>query len=363
MTYFLISIALVILAAAILYFRAKPHHGEDLSKYDRDYPVFANASDKEGLAKLNVYLDEMFGGPAVAANSTDGWVGKRERFDAGGLKRTDLKAEYRPATIDVDGHTMTGSWTLVDGHDPDKRVLYMHGGAFSVGSDISHRALSVGIARRTGAAVFVPNYRLMPENTRRDGITDARAAYDWVLENGPDGPATSNSLGLGGDSAGGNLVLMLANWARDTDRRTSDAVITFSPTTDATLSSPSMKGNLEQDLMLKPLLAPILKAPRILLLPALAKHYGMSPAHKDQSPIFDDLSNLPPTLIMASRDEMLHDDGARYAAKMEATGSPVTFQSWGGGLPHVWTIFDDFTADADIAMDEVGSFLNAHLSG
>lgn len=362
MLYLLLIPVLILMLLTYLYLRSRKLAGPDLSQYDRETVPFATAKASDAMDGLNQYLREMFGGPAVAANSKDGWVGKRERFEAAGLARTDLVAEYRPTTIDVNGHTMTGSWTLTEGYDPDKRILYMHGGAFSVGSDISHRPLSVALARRTKSAVFVPNYRLMPENSRRDGITDTRAAYDWILDNGPDGPTPVKSLGLGGDSAGGNLVLMLANWARNNAKRQPDAVITFSPTTDATLSSPSMKGNLETDLMLQPLLRPLLKVPRVLLLPAMKKHYGMKPADPDQSPIFDDLSNLPPTLILASSDEMLHDDGARYAAKMEAAGSPVTFQSWGGGLPHVWTIFDDHIPEADQALDEVGDFLNKHLT-
>lgn len=358
--YVLLGLVLVLLT--YLYLRSRKLAGPDLSEFDRDVEPFATAKPSKALDDLNDYIREMFGGPGVSATAKTGWEAKRERFNAAGLARTDLKAEYRPATIDIDGHTMTGSWTLVEGYDPDKRILYMHGGAFTVGSDISHRPLSVALARRTKAAVFVPNYRLMPENTRRDTITDSRAAYEWVLENGPDGPAPAKSLALGGDSAGGNLALMLSNWSRENAARQPDAVIAFSPGVDGTLSSPSMKGNLETDLMLQPLLRPLMKVPRFLLLPAMKKHSGMSPADPDQSPIYDDLSGLPPTLILAAREEMLYDDGARYAAKMKASGSPAVFQNWAGGLPHVWPIFDDKIPEADQALDGVGEFLNTYLS-
>jgi acetyl esterase/lipase len=209
-------------------------------------------------------------------------------------------------------------------------------------------------------AVFAPNYRLMPENSRRDTIEDARVAYSWILENGPEGAAPVESLALAGDSAGGNLVLMLSNWARENTPRQPDAVIAFSPTVDATMSSPSMRRNLETDHMLRPMLKPILKMPKLFLLPAMQHHYSMSPSDPDQSPIYDDLSNLPPTLIQASSTEALEDDAVRFAAKAKAAGSPVELQIWAGGLPHVWQIFDEYIPEAGAALDEVELFLTKY---
>ena len=335
--------------------------GEDLSQYDRDVTPFARAQPSEGLSNLNVYLKEMFGADPVAGNSTSGWEGKRERFDQAGLARDYADIEFRDATITVDGREIHGRWTLAPGYDAGRRLLYLHGGAFTVGSDISHRPLTAQLARRTGMAVFAPNYRLMPENTRRNTIEDARAAYDWICDHGPDRESAPKKLALAGDSAGGNLALMLGNWARGNAARQADAIVAFSPTTDATLSSPSMKDNLDRDIMLEPLLRPIVKAPRAMLLPMMRKHYGMSPSHPDQSPVFDDLSNLPPTLVQASADEMLRDDAIRFAGKAEAAGSPVTLQLWDGGLPHVWQIFDDHIPEALDALDEVERFLAQHV--
>jgi len=130
-------------------------------------------------------------------NNEHQWIDKRERFDAMSLARDFGETEFIPDVITIDGHEISGSWTLVPGYRADKRLLYMHGGAFTVGSDISHRPLTVQLARRTGMAVFAPNYRLMPEHSRRDGIKDAQAAYDWILENGPDGPVNEAQYGNG----------------------------------------------------------------------------------------------------------------------------------------------------------------------
>jgi len=357
----LMSLGVLAAALLILFFYTRKLSGEDLRKYDRPIKPFTTASASDGLDRLNIYLDAQFGGPAVSGTSKSGWVGKRERFDQAGLSRTDLKAEFRPAIIDVDGHKMSGSWTLIEGHDPSKRILYLHGGGFTVGSDISHRALTTALATRTGAAVFAPNYRLMPENTRRAGVIDARTAYDWILETGPDGVSQARAIAVAGDSAGGNLTLMIANWSRNTSRRQADAILAFSPITDSSFSSPSIKANLSKDRMLRPLIAPLTKMPRRLILLLTRKLYGMSPSHPDISPIFENLSNLPPTFLIASSDETLHDDSLRYATKMEMAGSEVIFQSWAGGLPHVWPIFDNYIAEANAALDEVGAFLNAHI--
>lgn len=361
---FLIPTAAALIGIPYIYLKVRSRKlaGEDLSIYDASPAPFATASESDGLTKLNAYIHEMFVVPGQAGNAKGGWENKRERFDQAGLARDyGDDVEFRADTIQIDGREISGSWTLLPNSDPNKRLLYMHGGAFTVGSDISHRPLTVQLARRTAMAVFTPNYRLMPEHSRQNTIEDARAAYDWILENGPDGAAPAETLVLAGDSAGGNLVLMLANWARTQAARQADAVIAFSPTTDATMSSPSMRANLATDHMLRPMLKPILKMPKLFLLPAMQHHYNMSPSDPDQSPIYDDLSNLPPTLIQASSTEVLADDAVRFAEKAKAAGSPVELQMWAGGLPHVWQIFDDYVDEAGSALGEVQTFLEKYI--
>jgi len=286
---------------------------------------FALAEPSEGLDRLNDFISEMFIASAEDGK-TDGnaheWIGKRERFDAMSLARDFGETEFVTDVINIDGREITGSWTLVPGYRTNKRLLYMHGGA------ISHRPLTVQLARRTGMAVFAPNYRLMPENSRQDGIADARAVYNWIVENGPDGPAPAEKLVLAGDSAGGNLVLMLSNWARTKAKRRPDAVIALSPTVDATFSSPSLRSNMATDHMLRPMLKPVMKLPKLFLLPAMQHHYGMIPSDPEQSPIYSDLTDLPPTLLQVSRDEMLYDDSVRFVEKAKSAGSPVDLQIW-----------------------------------
>ena len=345
--------------AYALYRAYKRMSGPDLSAFDTAPPIYRDSDrNSEGLATVNAYLVENFIKPAQAANAKTGWEDKRERFEQAGLARTDCVAEYRDDTIEVNGHTLHGRWTLVDGYDPDRRILYYHGGAFTVGSDVSHRPLTWNLAKRTGCAVFTPNYRLMPENPRRDSITDARAAYRWILENGPDGPSEAKAVAIGGDSAGGNLTLMISNYAKEAGLRAPDAVYAISPSADSTAASPTFKSNLETDLMLQPLLRPLVRVPRPLLLLGMKKQIGINPSDPDVSPIFGDLSDLPPTLIQASSTEMLYGDAVRYTNKAADEGSDVTLQAW-SHLPHVFPIFDDVLPEARDALDAAAAFLKA----
>lgn len=334
--------------------------GKSHAKYDRDIPpTFRVDPNSEGIKAQEAYLFENFIKPSQEATSTSNKLSaKRERFNKIGLNRK-FDATFTPATIEANGWEMPGEWTTVTGTDPNRRILYIHGGAFTVGSPVSHRPLIVNLAKKTGCAVFAPDYRLMPENSRRDGIEDARAAYHWILGNGPNGAAPVEKLAVAGDSAGGNLTLMISNYARDEGLRAPDAVVGISPLTDATAESPTFKSNFDTDTMLQPLLKPLLKTPRFAFLWAAWLSSKISPAHKDVSPLRADLSNLPPTLIHASSSEMLYGDAVRYVTKATSQGTRATLQSW-DHVCHVWHIFDEMLPEALQAIDEIAKFLRNH---
>lgn len=341
-------------AAAITKFHLD---GEDLSKYDEATPVsFHPDANSPGAEAVKEYLRENFIKPAKAKGSRrEKLMAKRERFERNGLNR-EFNCAFTPATAKIGEAEVTGEWVQADGADPDKRILYLHGGAHTVGSAISHRAVTTNIAERTGCSVFAANYRLMPENSRMDGVEDCRIAYRWILEHGPSGAAPVKKLAIAGDSAGGNLTLSTINWVRDTGLRPADAVIAISPATDGTCSSPSIRENFETDLMLKPLVGRMLKIPRPALLWVFWSMNKISPSSPIISPIFADLSGLPPTLVQVSAAEMLYDDARRYVAKAKAQGSPATLQSW-AHMAHVFQAFDQMLPEAHQAFDEMAKFL------
>ena len=266
--------------------------------------------------------------------------------------------EFNAEFVAADAAGVRAEWVLPPAVDASRRMLYLHGGAFFAGSPKSHRTLTSRLAELSGAAVLAIDYRLMPEHRRADGIEDCRTAYRWMLENGPNGAGPASSVYAGGDSAGGNLVLSLSQWIRDEGLRAPNGVVAFSPVVDATHSGPSVRSNMKTDLMLAPMFAKLMRLPSVLLTWYYVLETRFRPINPVVSPIFGDLSNLPPTLIHASEAEILLDDARRYVNKARACGSPVRMQSW-AGLLHVWTIFNPEVPEAEEALQQVGQFLRS----
>ena len=188
------------------------------------------------------------------------------------------------------------------------------------------------------------------------GIEDCRSAYRWMLDNGPQGPQAARVVFVAGDSAGGNLTLSLIAWVRDEGLREPDAAVALSPATDSTSASPSLKSNLATDPMLGPLFAPLAKVPRSMLLLFGWMQNRINPRDPLISPVYGDLSRLPPLLVQASESEMLLDDARRYVNRARAAGSPARLQTW-DHMVHVWQIFNPELPEAHQALEEIRKFL------
>jgi acetyl esterase/lipase len=356
MTYTLIGFILALIAFGV--FVRFYLSGENLSQWDSPpHPTDFAGPPSEGQEHVLAYLEENFTKPAKAGGELATLRAKRARFETFGSKRNDPCERRRVTYKSAGNETISGEWTTLEGTDASRRILYLHGGAFAVGSAVSHRAITYNLAKRTGCAVFAPDYRLIPENKRLDGIKDAQEAYKYIVANGPNGEEPAQKVAVAGDSAGGNLTLMVIRWATSHDNlRTPDAAIALSPTVDGTMQSPSIQRNFETDIMLKPLVAPLLKIPRFVLLIGSWVAARMRPSHPTLSPIMGNLAGLPPTLIQVSTCEVLYDDAVRYTNKAQAAGSLVSLQSW-DHMCHVWPIFADMLPEAHHAFDEMASFL------
>ena len=255
-----------------------------------------------------------------------------------------------------EGDGIRGEWVVAPGVDSRRRVLYLHGGAFLMGSPRSHRSITDKLSAVANAAVFALDYRLMPEHKRLEGIADCQQAYRWILDNGPDGPAPLDYLVVSGDSAGGNLTLMTVAWARDEGLRPADAAVAFSPSTDVTMTAPSLKSNRPTDPMLGPAFGKLTRVPSMLWWWMTLLSSRMLPRDPRNSPLRGDLSNLPPILVQVSEAEMLYDDARRYVEKARLSGSSVVLQSW-PHMVHVWQIFTPDLPEAEEAFERVGVFL------
>lgn len=285
-------------------------------------------------------------------------LGGMKQFARKFMEDVSLGKEFDCNFVPVEADGVPCEWVLAPGADPNRRVLYLHGGAFFAGSPASHRTATSHFSNAIKAAVLSVDYRLIPENQRQEGIEDCKTAFRWILENGPQGEGAPKWLFVGGDSAGGNLSLVISNWARDEGLRRPDAVVALSPLTDSTYSGPSLNSNLETDTMLGPLFGKMAKIPRFLLAWLYLFENRILPNDPQVSPLMADLSGLPPTLVQVSESEMLYDDARRFVNKARAAGSPVRLQSW-SGLVHVWQWYCSDVPEADEAWERVREFVES----
>lgn len=271
----------------------------------------------------------------------------------------NLSADLQTDAIfkSVMAHSVPCEWTIAPNADTSRRVLFLHGGAFFLGSPKGHRIMTNKLSYLANAAVLAVDYRMLPEHGRAKGISDVQTAYRWLLSNGPEGESKVEFLLVVGDSAGGNLALMLSAWSKTIFSRRPDGVIGLSPSSDVTMSSPTIKANLPSDKILGEGLGQLIKIPAIFRAWVGLFVSRMNPANPLSSPLLGDLSDLPKTLIHASSSEMLLGESIRYTNKAVAAGSDVTLQIWRNQL-HDWHLFNMGIGSAKQAWQEIGKFID-----
>lgn len=350
----MLDLILFVLAIVALIWAVARYHlmASDLSAHDHDTGERFSREAEPG-AELNAVLGRIGGmrGVLKAVPMRQHTAALRKYMDEMFADRT-FNTSFTP----VDAGGVPGEWVMAPGADTSRRTLYIHGGAFAMGSPLSHRTLTSRFAEMTDGVVLAIDYRLMPEHRRLAGIEDCRQAYAWMLDHGPDGQQAASAVFVAGDSAGGNLTLSLLNWVRDQGLRAPNAAVALSPATDATLASPSLRANVATDAMLGPLFGKLAKVPAMLVLWGGWLQTRIRPNDPVVSPVHADLSGLPPVLVQASTSEMLFDDARRYVNKAQKAGSPVTLQSW-DHMVHVWQIFNPELPEANQALDKIGQFL------
>ena len=328
--------------------------GPDLSRYDSfvgeqfdDHPDDVNAT--------NEFLDVVKGvrKNAIATKSIKDCLHAVRKF-ADELS-DDLHTDTQFSNTIANG--VSCEWAVAQGADTSRRVLFFHGGAFLFGSPKGHRKFTDRLSKISNAAVLSVDYRMLPEHSRMKSIIDSQKAYQWILENGPNGQENAEFVLVAGDSAGGNLALMISNWSKHHTHKRPNGVIGFSPSTDMTLASPTIKRNRKTDKMLGEGLGMLSKLPKPIRGWGALFAMRMNPANKLASPVFDDLSDLPPTLIHASSNEMLLGEAMRYTNKARAAGSSVTLQIWKNQI-HDWHLFNMHSGSAEKAWSEVSKFID-----
>jgi len=245
---------------------------------------------------------------------------------------------------------ISGWWVKPAQARKGSAILHLHGGWFNWGTAQAYRNLVGHISSRAGAAAFIPDYRLAPEHPFPAAIKDAEACYRGLMDRG------IRKIALSGDSAGGNLALVLLSVA--TAESAPDGVVpvgavALSPVTDLALCGASYETRAEAD----PYFVKSQAA-------GLVRSYLGDANPKDPlaSPLYGDLAGLPPLRVHVGDDEVLLDDSRRYVERAVSAGVDATLDVW-MGMAHGFTNAVGSMHAANQALDAIGAFLMDRLAG
>jgi len=266
--------------------------------------------------------------------------------------------EEMMAAIPIPADVTTSSGSLggipvvnveVAGADHASVIFYLHGGAYAIGTAASSVGLASDLARRAGARLVTVDYRLAPEHPHPAAIDDAVAAYRGLLDSG----LAASAIAIAGESAGAGLAAATLVALKHAGLPQPSAAVLMSPWADLTVSSESISVKAAVDPALTP--------------EGLRRRAVDYVAAGDRtaelvSPIFADLTGLPPLLIQAGSHEILLDDATGLAARAATADVAVRLEIT-PGVPHVFQGFAAMLDEADAALTSAGEFLRAHLAG
>lgn len=278
-----------------------------------------------------------FAGASISSEDLNRQRGGQDLF---GTLVTPLKGVHQKSlTID----TLPAEWVRPDmGHDSRHVLLYCHGGGYTCGSLKYARILASKLCLHIGLEVLSFEYRLAPECPYPAALEDALRAWDYLMHLG----YGADRVLVAGDSAGGNLALELCLELKVQGRMQPRALILMSPWTDMTASGPSYQKCREID----PLLTPEYIA-------AVRSAYAGEDADfslPKYSPLYADLSGLPPALIQVGSNEILLSDSMRLARALKRQNVQATLTVY----KNCWHVFQQMPLrKSSQALDEIGSFV------
>jgi epsilon-lactone hydrolase len=285
---------------------------------------------------------------AIRAQKGAPWtIEARKPYDAlleGVSPRKDVT--FEPGTVG----NVPGLWAHPASSRSGEAILHFHGGWFHAGTATAYRHLVGHIAARAGVRAFVPDYRLAPEHPFPAAVDDVLATYRGMDDHG------IRRIAITGDSAGGNLALVLAACVAGNPVSAKANLVgaaVFSPVTDLTLSGATYETRAEADLYFtKPQVA------------ALVRSYvgTADPNNPLASPLQGRLSGLPPIRAHVGDDEVLLDDSRRYVERTIAAGVDARLDVW-TGMPHGFVATIGAVKAAAQALDATGLFLTERLQG
>lgn len=268
-------------------------------------------------------------------------------------KETDESAKRLVKPVDgisiriLEDAPVYAEWVEPEGCKPDQMVLYFHGGCFVMGNAVSHRGIVSNFMKRLGVKALVIDYSLAPEHPAPAAANDGAAMYRFVLAQG----YKPENIVFAGDSAGGGVELSTLLKLKDDGVPLPAACVAFSPCTDATLAGSSHQTRLKADPC----------TPRGASETYLGYYVGNGDGkHPYASPLFGDLSGLPPLMIQVGDYETLLDDSVRFAKKAQEAGVEAHLHVW-DGLFHCFPLLAPMFPEATQAMEEVCAFIHEKL--
>jgi acetyl esterase/lipase len=243
--------------------------------------------------------------------------------------------------VSADG--VPAEWSTTPGSDGSRVLLYLHGGGFSAGSIVSHRAMVTETGRAAQARTLAIDYRRTPEHQFPAALDDALQAYRWLLAQG----VRPERIAIGGDSAGGGLTLALMVSLRERGLPSPACGWCISPWVDMEARGESFVAKAAID--------PMISREYVL---ELAGWYlgGTAPRTPLAAPLYADLKGLPPLLIQVGSAETLLDDSIQIAARAGSADVRVTLEVW-PQMIHAWPLFHQQLTDGRRAIAVAGSFI------
>lgn len=261
------------------------------------------------------------------------------RVDGGAPFR--IPKDVMTETIDVSG--VSAEWVTLPGVSNDHVMLYLHGGGYVFGSPDSHRELAWRFSKGCGVKVLVADYRLAPEHTFPAAVDDATDCYRWLLDQG----YSPGKIVVAGDSAGAGLSAALMVNLKNLGLALPQAAVLISPWVDLAVTGESITSNEESDAMLTP--DGIRKFARLYL-------GDRDPKAPLASPLYADLSGLPPVKVIVGSGEILRSDAERLVEEIQRTGGTATLDIW-PDMPHVFPMFAALVPEAKKAVFEICEFV------
>ncbi len=233
-------------------------------------------------------------------------------------------------------------WITCGDIDTDKIFMFIHGGGYYRGSITTSRATVARISAEAKMRCLSIGYRLAPEHPFPAAIDDTFKAYNWLITMG----INPKNIIVSGQSAGGGLCLALLLKIKENNGAQPKGAVALSPWTDLFQSGKTMVTNANID--------PIISKKYLDRMANLylSKTSNISPL---ASPLYGDLSGLPPMLVQVGSDETMLDDSRRVVKKAKEAKVDVQIEVW-EDMFHGWHGSAHILKDAEEAIKSIGSF-------